>query len=151
MHNSKICFKCKIEKIISDFYKGRAMKDGHLNKCIECSKLDALQHRNLNLGKIREYDRLRGKLEHRKKINVENTKKSRLSIIGYTSSHSAVARALKKGSLIKQACCMCNSIMSIAHHDDYSKPLDVMWLCSVHHKSRHVYLKFLDSSKSSDL
>jgi hypothetical protein len=31
----------------------------------------------------------------------------------------------------------------LAHHDDYDKPLDVMWLCQPCHKQRHKELKQL--------
>ena len=45
--------------------------------------------------------------------------------------------AVKKGILKKQPCEICNDIESEAHHFDYSKPLDVRWLCKVHHKNLH--------------
>lgn len=32
---------------------------------------------------------------------------------------------------------------SEAHHADYSKPLDVVWLCDWHHKEEHKRLKEL--------
>ena len=37
----KVCFKCKVEKSIGSFYKHKGMKDGHLNKCIDCAKTDS--------------------------------------------------------------------------------------------------------------
>lgn len=45
--------------------------------------------------------------------------------------------ALHKGYLSKLPCSVCSNLQSIAHHDDYSKPLEVIWLCELHHKVRH--------------
>jgi hypothetical protein len=121
------------------------MADGHLGKCKECAKKDVLIRRNENIDYVLEYDRNRGKLQHRKDISVERTRNRRNVGDGYGSAHNKVLRAIKNGSLKKEPCCMCGSIMVHAHHDDYSKPLDVMWLCSVHHSARHTYLKYIES------
>jgi len=37
----KKCFKCGIEKPLNLFYTHKRMGDGHLNKCIECTKKDS--------------------------------------------------------------------------------------------------------------
>jgi ribosomal protein S27AE len=52
-------------------------------------------------------------------------------------AHSAVARAIRFGTLVRQPCESCNNATSVAHHDDYDKPLDVRWLCQACHKHHH--------------
>jgi ribosomal protein L15E len=33
---------------------------------------------------------------------------------------------------------VCGAKKSVAHHEDYKKPLDVIWLCQEHHKAVHM-------------
>jgi hypothetical protein len=52
-------------------------------------------------------------------------------------AHNTVNRAITNGILIREPCEICGDKKTEAHHDDYSKPLDVRWLCSKHHKAWH--------------
>ena len=56
-----------------------------------------------------------------------------------TSAWQKVSRAIRNGCLEKvMKCEICRSGIKVeAHHDDYSKPLDVRWLCSLHHHRHH--------------
>jgi hypothetical protein len=156
----KTCFKCGIPKQMDDFYIHRAMADGHLGKCKVCTKFDACAHRDANLGKIQEYDRQRGKLPHRKakcreysQAHPEVVRRIRkrwadkhpekvlLAHQRYAeryperyAAHIVVGNAVRDGRLVKQPCEVCGALKVEAHHDDYSKPLDVRWLCNSHHK-----------------
>ena len=50
----------------------------------------------------------------------------------------AVKAALKAGRLERQPCERCGTTDDVhGHHDDYAKPLEVMWLCRDHHRERH--------------
>lgn len=58
----------------------------------------------------------------------------------------AIARAtlnnhIYDGKIIRQPCEVCGSVKTDGHHEDYSKPLDVHWLCRKHHAARHCELK----------
>ena len=44
-----------------------------------------------------------------------------------------VRNAVRLGQLSKEPCEVCGAITVESHHDDYSKPLDVRWLCHWHH------------------
>lgn len=55
-------------------------------------------------------------------------------------AHQAIHRAIRDGKLVRPSTCSrCdNSAQRIeAHHPDYSKQLEVIWLCSVCHTEEH--------------
>jgi hypothetical protein len=137
MIRSKECFKCKTVKPLDGFYKHKAMADGHLNKCIDCTKNDVNKYRQENLEKIRAYDRARSKNQKRMKANVEITRAWRLQDKRRRAAHSAVSSAIKSGKLVRMPCERCGCEKSVAHHEDYDLPLDVNWLCQPCHKQRH--------------
>ena len=45
--------------------------------------------------------------------------------------------AIKCGLLEKGSCVRCGSTDAQAHHDNYARPLAVIWLCPLHHAERH--------------
>lgn len=56
-------------------------------------------------------------------------------------AHKAVEYAIKSGKLNRQPCERCGTSEKVqAHHEDYSKRLEVNWLCPLHHKQRHAEL-----------
>jgi hypothetical protein len=149
---SKICFKCGVPKPLDDFYKHPAMADGRLGKCKDCAKVDSTTRRWNKLEEVREYDRQRGSLPHRLEANRERQKEKPeehlLANKRYSEKYperkfarQTASNAIRDGKLIRFPCVVCGDPDSEGHHDDYSKPLDVMWLCDKHHKQRHKELR----------
>lgn len=133
----KTCFKCNVKKPLVDFYKHSGMTDGYLGKCKKCTKSDASSHRANNLEKVREYDRERAKHPERRKANVELNRAWRNEDKRRIQCHNAVSRAIKSGELVRSPCIKCGDVNSLAHHEDYDKPLEVIWFCQPCHKQRH--------------
>ncbi len=56
---------------------------------------------------------------------------------GKRSAHIIAQCARRKGLLERQPCEVCGDPKTDGHHEDYSAPLMVRWLCRKHHKARH--------------
>lgn len=123
-------------KPLSEFYKHAAMSDGHLNKCKECTKKDASEHRQANLERVRAYDRMRAAQPHRLASSVKYAGQYRKEFPNRARANAMVSRAVRAGQLRKQPCWVCGSD-ALAHHPDYDRPMDVVWLCQPHHKQAH--------------
>lgn len=146
---TKACFKCQIEKPLTEFYAHPRMFDGHLNKCKSCTKKDTKQRVE---GKQSDPDWVLKEAERQRKK--ENSRRLKPGFIQVSTpskeyrgrypekyaAHKAVNSAIKCGNLERKPCEVCGKHLAQAHHDDYSKPLDVIWLCSKHHAERHVWL-----------
>ncbi len=52
-------------------------------------------------------------------------------------AHSALRSGMKRGLVVRKPCEVCGDPKAEAHHDDYSRPLKVRWLCRKHHKEHH--------------
>lgn len=48
-----------------------------------------------------------------------------------------VRRAVRLGTLSRLSCERCGHPRTHGHHSDYSKPLEVTWLCATHHRRVH--------------
>ncbi len=53
------------------------------------------------------------------------------------AAHTILAHAVRSGKIQPQPCLRCGMPKAHGHHTDYSKPLDVTWLCSKCHKREH--------------
>ena len=56
-------------------------------------------------------------------------------------AYKKVANAIRSGKLKREPCEVCNNLKTLAHHDDYSKPLEVRWFCASCHTKYHLERK----------
>jgi hypothetical protein len=94
-----------------------------------------------NRAKVAEYGR---------KYYREGIEKNKRRYTAYKANNpekrkaqDAVKIAIRNGTLIRKPCEVCGKIKVDAHHDDYSKPLEVRWLCRSHHKDHHYKIQSL--------
>lgn len=82
--------------------------------------------------KKRYYKTEAGKLAS-KKSNETAYQKYRYKVL----ARKLVQKALLRGKLKKEPCEKCGELKVDAHHLDYLKPLEVVWLCRKHHIELH--------------
>lgn len=145
----KRCFKCQIFKLISEFYTHPRMTDGHLGKCKTCTKKD-VSTREDRLRKdptwvINKRKRSRIKSAKRKvPTPIENRKREmrwRTVHPQKYKAHYLTTNAVRDKRLQRKPCEVCGDEKVQAHHDDYSKPLKVKWLCKKHHYEHHIKMR----------
>ena len=132
---AKVCRRCGIEKPLDEYYVHSMMLDGHLNFCKPCVKARVRKHRREN-DSVRQYDRNRPRTEAFKQWEIERARMRHLERPLKKKAHAKIAYAIRMGRIVRKPCEDCGS-RAEAHHDDYSKPYDVRWLCSMHHKRWH--------------
>ena len=139
------CKTCGGRKIETSFYRQNSALGRHLS-CIECVKDRANKYRADNLERVQEYDRQRGQLPHRKagvKARAHrywtSPREMRARCPEKYQARTLVGNAVRDGRLIRPDKCECcaRDYRIQAHHDDYSKPLEVVWLCTICHGERH--------------
>jgi len=114
---------------MSFFSKDSSKKNGHCSRCKKCeSERIRIYHLN-NRDKIKKYykdvTKNNRSRESERKFNARWRDKNKHKM----KAHKILRNALISNELDKEVCKICGKNETIAHHDDYSKPLEVDWLC----------------------
>lgn len=158
----KRCKDCREEKSLDDFYPHPETRDGRLARCKTCHNARTSAHAQANRLLRNEQKRAwanrnpgavkasrRATEERRRGALIEKAKRATERHPDKARARTAVMNAVARGGgeLVRPASCddcgRTNSPLrdgraSIqAHHPDYSKPLDVEWLCVACHNTRH--------------
>jgi hypothetical protein len=116
-----------------------------------CSACDSARRREWD-NKNPQKAKVAGRERMRKwRDNKENKEReaSRRRPVKYDKSKVDRAKAniylrvnwhIKQGHIIPKPCEVCGDVNVHAHHDDYSKPLEVRWLCPTHHMRLHKWV-----------
>ena len=117
---TKICTKCNKGGEGVRFYRKRTTPSGLSYTCTVCDRARDELWKSKNRTRYNEirYAYMKRFPERQK-------------------ARDAVKRALVRGELVKKSCEVCGEIKSQAHHEDYTKPLEVIWLCTTHHAKKH--------------
>lgn len=144
---SKECIVCKDSLPLSCFYKrsdNGALK-GSCKPCYNRQGADAKSKPEAK-EKIREQRRRLRSLPHNRERGRKWAKKSHERYPEKTKARRAVRSAIEAGRMERPKTCQecgqeatrSDGVTAIhAHHEDYSKPLDVIWLCPICHSAAH--------------
>ena len=125
------CSRCGETKSINGFGKNRSRPNGLSAYCAECMRGT---HRRWRQGNPDYYANYRRKYRRDNKMKCsEAYMRNRLKYPEKVRAREIVSCEIRNNRLVPQPCEMCNKTPSEGHHEDYSKPLDVKWLCREHH------------------
>ena len=130
---SRTCYKCNEAKLITDFSRSKNRKLGREYVCKACKRITARRY-------------YRDHIEERSQYQKDNKKARARTLSRYCDRNpekrgakTAVNNAIRMGKMAKpDICSECFEEGVIqGHHEDYNKPLNVIWLCPPCHLRKH--------------
>jgi hypothetical protein len=156
----KTCKKCATtyEEAENQFHKDKSTKDGLQGNCIACKKI--MKHNWYKRNKKLTYERSTNWHLNNPEKSRESQKKSasrpearlkkrerndtyRKNNPHKIKAHDILKRAVRSGKVVKPKCCaVCLAPVQKeelqGHHEDYDRPLCVVWLCVRCHTNYHI-------------
>ena len=85
--------------------------------------------------------------ESGRKAQQVNDQRQRAKSPEKIAARQKVKIAVVSGQLKRQPCVRCGAPRAQAHHPEYSRPLDVVWLCSTCHRTEHGSVRAVERVK----
>ena len=145
----KVCRKCGVKKVLTEFYR-EPHRGGLRSQCKECMKIRGRgyhgSHRAEERVRLRDWreknpekaraQSLRNLEKHKEEFYEQRRLKAR-SEPEKSYARNQLNYAIKTGKVARKVCGECGNEKAEGHHPDYSKPLEVQWLCRRHHLRHH--------------
>ena len=151
----KACKTCGKVKPFTDFYRDRRLRSSYFTECKVCTRLRNVAWRKVNP------ERHAASKKAWQKANIElvsidqklwkkkNSDKVQEVKQRYAKRHPekiqcwrVVNSAVRIGKIVKKPCIKCGITEDIhAHHEDYTQPHQITWLCRKHHTELHNKLR----------
>lgn len=133
MEGERFCYGCMTSKPLSAYYAGVR------TRCKECHKRNVRASYAENRAARSEYERKRYRDPERRNAMKETMRRHRQNNPDKYKARTAVGNALRDGRLVRGPCGRCGSTVKVqAHHADYSRPLEVSWVCwKCHREEEH--------------
>lgn len=141
---TKRCPPCGAIKPISEFHRDAGRLDGLQARCkschVEANRKSRLNNPEANRERHRRRTQKNPEQEQARKAAWQAANREKIA------AQRAVRRELRAGRMARpNTCDSCgvgaDQFRIEAHHDDYARPVDVMWLCSPCHGQRHLELR----------
>lgn len=133
----KVCRECLATKPTAEFYVHPKMADGHLSRCKDCVKARVRAHYAATRPERSAYEKKRSQTVRRSEHRALARVLHRQRHPDRYRARMAVGNAIRDGRLFRGPCVHCGTTVKVqAHHEDYSKPLDVVWTCFPCHRER---------------
>jgi hypothetical protein len=130
----KSCTGCGIAKPLGEFNRDSRQADGLRNRCRVCTRAEMAAWRAAHPDAQRQW------LAANRQRQVEYDREQTARSPEKRRARRKLQWAVEVGTVVKPTTCSsCGGEGRIeAHHDDYTKPYDVLWLCVGCHRRMHM-------------
>jgi hypothetical protein len=136
MNALKQCSRCKESKPTDCFGVHRSKPDGLATWCRDCKKAHSKATRAV-YRKARLETQRKWQAANREKL-IEYDRKYAKKHPDKYKARQILKQEIKMGRIERKPCEVCGEVKVDGHHDDYTKPLEVRWLCRAHHTEAHI-------------
>lgn len=135
----KRCSRCGEQLPLDSFHRDRSRPDGRQRTCRSCKTAEAAERRFSDPERHAEEQRAWRRKNPEAVREIKRRSDSRESRRAARKATALVHWHVKHGKLMRpELCSRCMQAGPVeAHHEDYARPLDVVWLCKKCHLARH--------------
>lgn len=140
---TKRCPRCERDLPHDCFSRDARTKSGLRCYCRECT---AAKRKEQHWSEGMTNEQLEARRVRARQWKEANPDRHAANTISYLRRHpdraaagQAVRKAIREGRLARQPCEVCGTETDVhAHHEDYSRPFEIRWLCRAHHAAADV-------------